>query len=201
MNNSRNDRLQSDFREMLKIQDRPYLSWIATKGELPYAEEYLLHIKLRSYVLTAKDGEYLVGVRDRFTVKVTLWDSYPQIAPNIRMLSIPPVFHPAWYSKGTYCPMEPWSAETSLKDYILQMLRTLTFDPALMETTAPANYKALNWFEKRRENAALFPSDQTELTENSPEQLAAAEKAALTFGEIIDRWSVRVTVDKKEETT
>ena len=30
-----------------------------------------------------------------------------QIAPNIRMLSIPPVFHPAWYSKGRRSSMVP----------------------------------------------------------------------------------------------
>ena len=54
MPNNRRDRLAQDFREMLKLQARPYLSWIATKGELPYAQEYLLTIKLRTYVFCSK---------------------------------------------------------------------------------------------------------------------------------------------------
>jgi ubiquitin-protein ligase len=115
MKDQRRDRLAQDFYEMLKIQDRPYLSWIVIKGEPPYAEEYLLTVRLKSYALSAEHGQYLVSRINSCTVKVTLWDSYPNIAPNIRLLSFPPVFHPCWYSKGTYCPPEPWSPESSLK--------------------------------------------------------------------------------------
>ena len=190
MKDWRRDRLAQDFYEMLKIQDRPYLSWIAIKGEPPYVQEYLLTIRLKSYALSADHGKYTVGKIHGCTVKVTLWDSYPNIAPNIRMLSIPPVFHPNWYSKGTYCPPEPWSSGSSLKDYILRMLGTIKYDPALIETNAPANYKALEWYEKNRENSAWFPSDDTELTENSKEETAAAEKAALSPGEAIDSWGI-----------
>ena len=190
MSESRYDRLASDYREMLKLQDRPYLSWIVTKGEPPYAEEYLLTVRLRSYVLSTEPGRYIVGTAERFFVKITLWDSYPHVAPNIRMLSIPPVFHPNWYSKGTYCPCERWRPEDSLKDHVKRMLGTLAYDPALMDTVAPANYKALDWYLKNRENASLFPSDPTELTENTPREVAAAEKAAL-FGGIVDSWPRR----------
>ena len=185
------DRLARDFYEMLKIQDRPYLSWIAVKGEPPYTQEYLLTIRLRSYALSAARGRYTVGGIHGCTVKVTLWDSYPNIAPNIRMLSIPPVFHPNWYSKGTYCPPEPWSPESSLKDYVIRMLGTIKYDASLIESNAPANYKALEWYEKNRGNGAWFPSDDTELTENSEEETAAAERAALSPGEVIDSWGVR----------
>ena len=38
MPQNRNERLAADFADMLTIQDRPYLSWIATKGELPYED-------------------------------------------------------------------------------------------------------------------------------------------------------------------
>ena len=185
---SRNERLERDYREMLRIQDRPYLSWIATGGEPPCAEEYLLDVRLRSYVLTAQAGRYLVGSARRWVVRVTLWDSYPHMAPYIRMLSIPPVFHPCWYSKGTYCPPEPWSPESSLKNYILRMIGTLQYDPALIDATAPANYKALEWYQKNRDNADLFPSDATALTENSPAELAAIENSAAPFDTIIDSW-------------
>ncbi len=191
MNENRNERLERDYHEMMKIQNRPYLSWIPTKGELPFAEEYLLFVRLRSYVLTARDGKYLVGTTDRCTVKVTLWDSYPYIAPNIRMLDLPPVFHPDWYSKGTYCPREAWRPDMPLKDFLLQMLETLRFEPSALHTAAPANYKALEWWMKNRENTSLFPSDPTPLTENTVQEAAAIEKTALSFGEVIDSWAVR----------
>lgn len=187
----RNERLRADYYDMLSIQNRPYLSWTATKGDLPCAEEYLLDIRLRSYALTADHGRYTVGVTHGCTVKVTLWDSYPETAPYIKMLSLPPVFHPCWYSKGVYCPPRKWRADCSLKDYILEMLRTLRYDPELIESDAPANYKALDWYLKHKADTALFPSDTTELSENSPQTAEAFGKSALCFDEIVDSWGIK----------
>ncbi|MBQ3330935.1 MAG: hypothetical protein IJG87_07135 [Ruminococcus sp.] len=186
MPQNRNDRLAKDYRDMLKLQNRPYLSWIVTKGEPPCAEEYLLNVHLRTYVLSVQSGKYVVGAVRRSTVRVTLWDSYPLTPPYIKMLDIPPVFHPDWYSKGTYSPSEPWRPDVSLKEYVMKMLSTLCGDPSVTETGTPANYKALEWYRKNHLNPALFPSDATELTENSDEEAAASEKAALSFDEIVD---------------
>lgn len=187
MTGNRDERLAADYRDMLRIQDRPYLRWIATKGEPQRAEEYLLDIRLRTYALTAEQGRYIVGAVRRCLVSVTLWDSYPHTAPYVRMLSQPPVFHPRWYSKGTYCPAEPWRAETPLADFIRQLIGTLTYDPALTDTDAPANYKALDWYRRNRGNTALFPSDSTPLSENSEDTVRAPESSAI-FDEIIDSW-------------
>ena len=191
MPDNRRDRLAEDFREMLKLQSRPYLSWIATKGELPYAEEYLLDVRLRTYALSVREDSYIVGTIDRCTIRVTLWDSYPYVAPSITMLNLPPVFHPDWYSKGTYCPREPWRPDRSLKDHVLRMLKSLQYDPSEQDTDSPANYKALDWYRKNRDNTAWFPSDRTPLTENTPQQIAALEKTAYGVGEIIDNWAIR----------
>ena len=191
MTENRNERLAADYRQMLKIQDRPYCSWIATKGELPYAQEYLLTVRLRTYVLSAKDGRYIVSTINSCTIRVTLWDSYPHVAPNIKMLSIPSVFHPDWYSKGTYCPTEPWRPENSLKDYVKRMIRSLLYEPSLIGTASPANYKALDWLMKNRDNSAWFPSDTVKLSENTDETAAAIEQAAASLGEIVDSWDVR----------
>ena len=185
MTGNGNDRLKADYRAMLEIQNRPYLTWIVTKGELPYAEEYLLTVRLCTYVLSAERGRYLVSTVPACTVLVTLRDSYPAVAPYIRMLTQPPVFHPDWYSKGTYCASAPWSPALSLKDFVLRMLATLRWEPDVMNTQTPANYKALEWYLRRRDNAALFPCDPTPLTLNTPDELAAVEQCGR---EIIDSW-------------
>ena len=187
MEMNRNERLAGDFCGMLAIQDRPYLSWIAAKGELPYAEEYLLTAKIRTYALSASEGRYNVGVIDKCVIRITLWDSYPYVAPSVRMLNIPPVFHPDWYSKGTYCPSEPWTPDMALKDFVLRMLGTLKYDRDIMGMDTPANYKALDWYIKNQDSS-LFPSDTVELTENSAEEIEKIEKDMLSFGEIIDSW-------------
>ena len=187
MPNPREERLAADYRGMLKIQNRPYCTWIVTKGEPPYAEEYLLEIRLRSYILSATRDRYIVKTADRWMIKVELWDSYPNVAPNIRMLSIPPVFHPDWYSKGTYCPSTLWQESDSLKDYVKRMLGTLTYDPSLVETKSPANFKAAAWFNKMRNREDLFPCDPVALTENSPDEIAEKEQ----LGEIIDSWEIK----------
>lgn len=186
MPENKKDRLAADFNEMLKIQNRPYLSWIVTKGEIPYAQEYLLTVSVRTYAITLRSHRYTVGATQRCMIKLTLWDSYPVAAPSVRMLDIPPVFHPNWYSHGSYCPSQPWEPDCSLKDYVLRMIGTLCYDPALVELTAPANYKALDWYLKNRDNTALFPSDPSELTENNEEETAAARKAISSFDEIVD---------------
>ena len=183
---TRNERLERDYHEMMKLQDRPYMSWTAIKGEPPYTEEYLLDVRLRTYALSTEAGAYTVGAIRRCLIKITLWGSYPQVAPNITMLNIPPVFHPDWFSKGTYSPFEPWKPEDSLKDYIKRMLAALQYAPDMIDTETPANYKAMSWFKRNRDNTSLFPSDTVELTENTPEETAAAERAANTFDEIID---------------
>ena len=185
MPRDRNSRLEQDYREMLKIQNRPYLSWIVTKGEPPFAEEYLLDIRVRTYAYRMDENGYKIGVIDRCTVKVTLWPSYPDAMPDVRMLNIPPVFHPDWYSRGVYSPPQPRRREESLKDHILRMIATLQYDPQLIKDDAPANFKALEWYKKNRENASLFPSDTTLLTENDVEETAAAACAA-DFTEIVD---------------
>ncbi len=190
MSESRDDRLIHDYHEMMKIQNRPYLSWIVTKGEPPCAREYLLTVRLRTYALTVRSGRYTVGVIRRCTIRVTLWDSYPKAAPHITMLNIPPVFAPDWYSKGTYSPSQPWREDTSLKDYILQMLKTLQYDLPDTPNTAPANYKAQDWYQKCRHDRSLFPCDATKLTENDPLQTSAAAEAA-DLDEIIDSWGIR----------
>lgn len=190
MPTEKDERLARDYREMLKIQNRPYLDWIVTKGEPPYAEEYLLNIKVRSYVFRMKESRCAVGTVNRFTVKLTLRPSYPYVAPYVRMLDIPPVFHPAWFSKGTYCPPAPWRAETSLKDYVKELIGTLQYDPRLIGDESPANYKALDWYLRSRDNPDLVPSDHTLLTENSAEEAAALEEAAASLSEIVDSWTV-----------
>lgn len=185
---TRNERLAEEYREMLRIQDTPYLSWRVLKGELPYAEEYLLDVRIRTYVFSAKKGVCTVGAIRRCIVKVTLRDSFPHTAPYIKMLNIPPVFHPDWYSKGTYCSPETWRPECSLKNFVLRMIDTLRYEPSIIRTEAPANYKALEWYLKNRGNTLLFPSDTTELTEKDPQECAAAENGADAFDEIVDTW-------------
>lgn len=187
MADNRKERLAADYREMLKLQDRPYLSWIVTKGEPPYAEEYLLTVKIRTYALSATEERYIVSTIDACTIRVTLWDSYPKLAPNTKMLNMPPVFHPNWYSKGTYCPSERWHEGDSLKDYVKRMLGTLTYDPLLIETRSPANFKAAAWFKKMRDNENLFPSDPVELTENAPDEITEKDQ----LGAIIDSWEIK----------
>ncbi len=189
MRDDRNERLASDYREMLKIQNRPYLSWVAIKGDLPCAEEYLLTVRIRTYALSAIGNAYTVGAISRCIIKVSLWDSYPYVAPNIRMLSIPPVFHPDWYSKGTYSPSLRWRPDQTLKDYILRMFDALRYEPSLISTAAPANYKALDWFMRRKDDRSLFPSDTIELTENTDEELLIADKD-MSFDEIVDSWGI-----------
>ena len=58
-----------------------------------------------------------------------------------------------------------------------------------METNAPANYKALDWYLRNCGKEGWFPSDRIELSENSIEQTAAIRDRDV-FGEVIDSWPI-----------
>ncbi len=149
----RERRLESDYKEMLKIRSCPNIKWEITKGKAPYVEEYLITLKIRTY----KSKEQTM---DSCKVRVTLSDQYPKVAPNIVMLD-PKIFHPNWYESGRFCPGKFLPSE-SLGSLVIRMIRTIQFDSMVTNPNSPANRDAASWYENNI-NKGIFPTDNTEL--------------------------------------
>lgn len=144
-------RLKSEYEEMKMIQNTPYLSWEAVKGEPPYIEEYLLDVHLRTYCAPEKTIE-------GFKVKITLPKDYPYSPPVLKQVSEPLIFNPEWflsgvYSIGCHCPSNP------LVRVIEMMLYTTQYSEEYIDINSPCNMEALKWYLNNKDNKDLFPSD------------------------------------------
>lgn len=148
-------RLKNDYQTMVNIR-RPWLGWSVVRGELPYVEEYLLDVTLKTIV--GPGPSYATNHR----ISVSLPPTYPQSsAPAIRYLGTPRPFHPNWWPDGRWC-YGTWLVYESLGQHVKRMLQTLQFDAQITNVNSPANRAAADWYLARR-SSGLFPCDRSEL--------------------------------------
>ena len=148
-------RLKNDYDEMMRIRSSPMVSWVATKGTVPYVAESLLTIKVRTY--SSKDS-----VMNECTVRITLPEKYPTVAPNTVMEGTM-VFHPNWFDGTHRWCCGKYQASESLGRYVVRMIQTLQFDPLVTFPGSPANRDAAKWYSENAKNKKLFPSDNQPL--------------------------------------
>lgn len=149
-------RLANDYKEMLNIRGE-IINWRPLKGEPPHIEEYELTIKIKTIV--SSQPEY----RNQHNLKLVLSEKYPNVAPQIYMLTSPPPFHPNWYTSGLYCSGSGWDISEGLGDHVNRMIRTLQFELGHhVNPNSAANRVANDWF-LANQDKNLFPCDQTSL--------------------------------------
>jgi ubiquitin-protein ligase len=157
----RRERLRNDLAEMRRLQDSGVIH-VTAAGDPP--ESYRLNVKVRSIM---GPGPTYRGEHD---VQVDLPPGYPRTAPQVRMLSMPPPFHPNWFRSGSWCGGD-WTDEEHLAHLVLRMVRTLQFDPALTNPGSEANHEAAEWF-RRNAHKGLFPCDRTVMPDPSRHRIS-----------------------------
>lgn len=152
-NRVREIRLKNDYKLMESIQG-DVINWRLIKGSPVAPEELEITFNIRSIISNVP--EY----RERHVTKLVIPAGYPDVAPEIIMLTQPFVFHPNWYRDGRWCP-GTWNTTESLSDIVVRCARTLQFHEQITNTASPANSDAKIFY---LGNANLFPSD----TQNLP---------------------------------
>lgn len=150
----RNARLLGDYSEMCNIRGS-IIQWRAVKGAPPYVEEYELTVNIRSIISARPD------YRDQHVIKIELPGDYPRFQPAVIMVSMPVVFNPNWWGpKKNYewCPGS-WDFSEGLGHHVIRMLRTLQYDPNIINVISPANGDANKWYKENR-HRNLFPCDR-----------------------------------------
>ena len=147
-------RLQSDYTEMCNIRGA-IIDWKATAGSPPEVEEYQLTVNVRSIISPKPD------YRDRHVLTLQLPPRYPYSPPVITMVTEPVVFHPNWWPRKQWCGGS-WAFSESLGSYVIRMIRTLQYDPAITDPDSAANYPARDWY-LSHQNQGLFPCDRQRL--------------------------------------
>jgi len=176
----RNLRLKHDYIEMVNIRGN-IIQWEATKGIPPFVEEYKLIINIKSII--GSDPQY----RDKHEVHVVLPGTYPNSAPDVRMITKPFVFHPNWFSDGKWC-FGTWNISEGLGYHIIRMINTLQYDREITNEGDPANSDA-NTFYKDNLSSGIFPCDNTDLPD--PSQKAVEPKTHKKF-EIKEKKKFRI---------
>jgi ubiquitin-protein ligase len=171
----RNMRLKHDYSEMLSIRG-PIIAWKAIKGTIPFVEEYEIIINIKSII--GPEPKY----RNKHIVKVVLPSSYPNSAPDIRMITRPFVFHPNWYKDGKWC-FGSWNIGEGLADHVLRMIRTLQYDLDITNEHSPANSYA-NAFYTNKRRSGIFPCDKATLPIPSQLEIEPKKKFVINDSEI-----------------
>lgn len=109
--------------------------------------------------ITAGSARYPAQRESRVIVHVALPERYPFQAPVATVRT--PIFHPNVFPSGVICLGTRWVAAEGLDIFVQRLLRLVTFDPLLLNTTSPANAAAASWYQRaRREHPAAFPTDR-----------------------------------------
>ncbi len=149
--NLRMKRLESDYKEMLKLLSCPKIKWTAIRGKPPHVEEYLVTLNFHTY-RTDKT------TMDSCKIRITLSDIYPKVAPIAVMIE-PKIFNPNWFSSGRWCCGKYYSKE-SLGDFVIRMIRSIQFDPIITNPNSPANKEAAKWYIENIDRG-IFPTDNS----------------------------------------
>lgn len=172
-------RLANDYKQMCNIKGN-VISWIPTKGNAPYIEEYKITVNVRT-IIGIGNGE--PRYRNSSVVTVTLPPDYPVRPPVTVMESTPQPFHPNWYESKKWC-YGSWMMSEALGDHVIRMVKTLQFDPDITNENSPANTEAKSWYVSRK-RSGLFPCDRTKL----PDPSTAGSSLAQGSGFVIKRRS------------
>lgn len=145
-------RLRNDHKELLALTGD--MMEMEAEGSPP--ERYELTVRVRSVISRAPTFHH------EHRVEVTLGPGYPfQSAPTAKILP-PGIFHPNWWTDGRWCYGGNWNPEEGLSAFVLRMIRTLQFDPAVINPDSPANLAAAQWYREQLDRG-LFPTDSRPL--------------------------------------
>lgn len=154
----RNLRLKNDYEEMVNIKGE-IINWKAIRGNPPFIEEYELTINIKGIISNTPAYRY------EHIVRVVLPSGYPNTAPDMRLVSVPNLFHPNWHRDGKWC-FGTWLISEGLGHHVIRMIRTIQYDMEITNEKSPANTDANKWYESRK-NSGLFPCDKKQLPDPS----------------------------------
>lgn len=112
--------------------------------------------------VTAGNTRYPSERATRISVHLALPERYPFQPPVATVRS--PIVHPNVYASGVICLGTRWLPAEGLDLFVQRLLRLLTFDPLLLNASAPANREAAAWYWRTRErHPEAFPTDRVVL--------------------------------------
>ena len=107
---------------------------------------------------TAPNKAYPDAISQKTTCVITLPSQYPKQEPKAVIKTS--VFHPNVYESGNICMGVKWLQTEGIDLFVKRIAQIITFDPAILNESSPANRNALSWYYKARsKHPAAFPTD------------------------------------------
>ena len=142
--------------ETLAAASSGRVALISRYGDPP--TEVTIELALR----TAGSHAYPASAVDRTRARISLPARYPFEAPVVHLA--PVTFHPNVYPSGLVCLGFKWVATEGLDLLVKRIAQIITFDPAVINTSSPANGAAAHWYRQAlARSPRLFPTDSLDL--------------------------------------
>lgn len=139
--NPRQARLLNDYRSMEELRNQ-------SGGMLTFSVDR----SYQHYTVTINGIETLVGTREEsFTknrthvINIELTPEYPSKPPSVVFEKT--IFHPNWWADGRLCYGGEWTINTSLKEYVIDVIRMMQYE--IVNTSSPANVYANTWYKNK----------------------------------------------------
>ena len=118
---------------------------------------------------TAVSTLYPAHAVERTRARITLPARYPFQAPVVHLT--PATFHPNVYVSGLVCLGQNWLGTEGLDLLVKRIAQIISFDPAVINTSSPANAAAATWYAQAlARSPRAFPSDSIDFLSASPRQ-------------------------------
>ncbi len=154
-----NMRIKNEYNTMCLFPICSLFSWKIAPGQNPpMVRSYLVTYRVKTIV---KDGGRLKP-QERTVVRISLPDS-PGSDPMAQIIEGHVPYHPNWYDNGRLCNGDMWEKDPILWKYVINIGRTLAFDPAVTNPDSPANGEAAaNWKVKQKRTRKPYPCGRTD---------------------------------------
>lgn len=147
-------RIKNDYLRLSEMESGGLFTWEAIKGEPPYVEEYLFHIRVPGYVSPDERN-------DDWTIKIILSPDYPRVCAQTVMVGEKQIFHPHWWESNRRWSIGVWKPTTSLAELVSILLHSMAYDPMYTNPMSPCNNVAAKWYLDPA-NQHLFPTIQVD---------------------------------------
>lgn len=110
---------------------------------------------------TAGSSDYPDRAVQRTRALISFPARYPFQAPKVHLT--PATFHPNVFASGLVCLGLKWLPTEGLDLLVKRIVQIVTFDPAVVNTSSPANPSASGWYSSAvLRSPRLFPTDSVD---------------------------------------
>ncbi len=151
--NTRDKRIEEDISKLKKLK----AAYPNLVGNISVKGKPICAVRLSLIIPTVSNKEYPGMIQKSSSIQIELSARYPLTEPKVSVLS--PIWNPNVYPSGLICLGYKWLPTEGLDLLVVRVMKLLTFDPLVLNTSSPANYEASRWYiDAKKKYPSAFPT-------------------------------------------